>query len=568
MRSKVKLQAVILSLPALVYFFIFVLYPLFLNVYYSFYNFTTEGMIFTGLRNYYLIFKTPYFNKLVYNTILYTLLVPVIDVLLAIPLASVLRNIKNKALLPTIMIPSFIPQVTAATLWLFLLSPTHGLAYYFKIGDIFYSPLSIVLIDVWASLPLSTLIIFSSMKSIPQNLDEASKMDGIIGLRKLMLVDIPYIKSSIISAFVLMLMYGSFTFDPIYVLSSKSSAFGINDLSYFAYSNYINGSTGFAAVIIIIVSILSTIFTLIFVRITLSKQRNKNFKLLNFGKKIFPNVSMPRIGNFVIFFIYIVFLIGPIIFLFLTSFKNLKEILASPPVIIPYIFVITHYSQTISQGMPYIVSSLIASLVSSLFVIILAIPIAYATSRFKLGGLKIIGFVLFIYSLPTIIFLIPISKIMLFLGLYNEIPSLIITYPIFILPLAIWLLYNFYYNFPKHIDEAASMDGMSLYKSMWKIITPLSTDGILVSFLYSFVLSWGALIFPLALSYSPFNLNIRYPEGAQTFTIFIASSVGHEAINYGLLAASSVISILPAIILTIIMRNRLENIWRTGGQTK
>ncbi len=109
------------------------------------------------------------------------------------------------------------------------------------------------------------------------------------------------------------------------------------------------------------------------------------------------------------------------------------------------------------------------------------------------------------------------------------------------------------------------MDGMNLFRTLRKIIVPLSYDGMFVTFLYAFILAWGALIFPLALTYSPFNLSIYYPNGAQTITILIGGAIGHEAVGYGMLAASSILSIIPSIILVIIVRNRVDKLWRTGG---
>ena len=106
---------------------------------------------------------------------------------------------------------------------------------------------------------------------------------------------------------------------------------------------------------------------------------------------------------------------------------------------------------------------------------------------------------------------------------------------------------------------------MTMFKSFRKIILPLSHDGILVAFLYAFIFAWGALIFPLAFTYSAYNMSVLYPSGAQTLTIFIGGTIGHEATQYGILAASSVLSIIPAIIITIFLRSKIDRVWRGGG---
>lgn len=565
LKSSIKKQALIVTMPALIYFIIFVLYPIFDNVIISFETFSFTGIgSFVGLKNYEILFSIPHIYELIDNTIIYTLFVPIIDIGLAIPLAAFLKRLNKPYLIPLILLPSFIPQVTSANIWLLLFNPSYGVPYYFGKFDIFHSAWSVVLVDVWSSLPLATLIIYSGMKSIPPTLEEASQMDGVRGARKLLNIDIPYIKSNILSAFVLMLMYGSFTFDPIYVLQSDSTPFAINDLSYFAYQNYYS-DIGLAAVIIIIVSVLSSLFTIAFVYLTLRGNKAKTSKTWGIGMKIFPNREMPEILLWTIMGLFIIFLIGPIVFLGIDSVRPLSEIIRIPPIFYPKILTGTNYSQALTIGGPYFISSLLASLVASALVVIIGLPVAYSAARYKLGGLKLIGTVLFIYSLPTIIFLIPMHNIIGNLGQLNQMTGLIISYPVFILPLSIWMLYNFYQNFPNHVEEAANMDGMNLFRTLRRIIIPLSYDGMYVTFLYAFVLAWGALIFPLALTYSPFNLSIYYPSGAQTITILIGSTVGHEAFKYGLLAATSIISIIPSLILVIIVRNKIDKLWRTGG---
>jgi multiple sugar transport system permease protein len=566
MKSSLRKQAWLVTLPALIYFIIFVLYPIVDNVFISFQRFNIYDVgTFTGFKNYVILFETPHIYQMIDNTIIYTIAVPVIDILLAIPLATLVKRINKPYLIPLLLLPSFIPQVTSANIWLLLMNPSYGLTYYFNGFNIFSSAWSVVLVDVWSSLPLATLIIYSGLKSVPPSLEEAAAMDNVKGARKLFNIDIPYIKSNVLSAFVLMLMYGSFTFDPIYVLQSYSSPFGINDLSYFAYQNYYSQDIGLAAVIIIIVSVLSSVFTIFFVFLTLRQKKDKTSKFWNKGMKVFPNKEMPKYLTIALTMLYIIFLIGPILFLAADSIKPLSEIIHIPPILFPTRLTSTNYRITFNNGLPYFLSSILASIVASAIVLLMGLPAAYVAARYKLGGLKLIGFVLFIYSLPTIIFLIPMHNIIGSIGQLNQISGLIISYPVFILPLSIWMMYNFYQNFPKHLEEASSMDGMNLFKTLRKIIVPLSYDGMFVTFLYAFVLAWGALIFPLALTYSPFNLNLFYPAGAQTITILISSTIGHEAVGYGELAASSLLSIIPSIVLVIIVRNRVDKLWRTGG---
>lgn len=75
----------------------------------------------------------------------------------------------------------------------------------------------------------------------------------------------------------------------------------------------------------------------------------------------------------------------------------------------------------------------------------------------------------------------------------------------------------------------------------------------------------GALIFQLVLTYSPFSMNLAAPYGAQTYSIFIGATLSHESVHYGSLAAPSIISLIPPVILLYIMRDRLDRMYRVGG---
>ncbi|EQD33182.1 binding-protein-dependent transport system inner membrane component, partial [mine drainage metagenome] len=182
--------------------------------------------------------------------------------LLAIPLATFLKKLNKPYLLPIVLLSSFIPLVTGAVMWVFMLNPITGFMYFIAKVDLFTSPWSIVIIDVWTSLPLATLIIYSGLKAIPPHIDEAAQMDGLTGMRKLFQIDLPYIKASLLSATVLMVIYGSFTFDPIYVAnSSTTSPFAIMDISYLSYNLYETGGLigrGQAAVLMTLMTVVST----------------------------------------------------------------------------------------------------------------------------------------------------------------------------------------------------------------------------------------------------------------------------------------------------------------------
>ncbi len=562
MLSQTKKQAIILVLPALIYLIIFTIYPMIENIVLTFQTETINGnYIWAGFSNYFHVFEIPHLLQIFRNTVIYTLAVPFIDILLAVPLSAFMKRLNRPFLLPIILISAFIPLVTASVIWVFMLNPFYGFIYYIDKIDLFTTPWSIVLIDVWSSLPLATLIIYSGLKAIPPHIEEAAQMDGLVGFRKLAQIDLPYIKASILSATVLMILYGSFTFDPIYIAQTVSPPYATLDLAYFSYSLFFTGEAGQAAVLMVIMTLVSTLISVAFVKLTLGEKKVR----LRLNLRFIPNREMPKFVAGIFTSLYVIFFMIPFAWLLIESLKTAREIIAIPPLVIPTVVTFSDYLYSFIIGEPYFITSIIVSLGTAILVFIIGAPAAYSISRHRTGGLKIITFILFVYSLPTVIFLIPVHNMIQSIGLINSWIGLIIAYPVFVLPITMWLLYNFYATFPKHLDEAANIDGMSVYSSFYRVILRLSGDGISVTLLYSFIISWGALIFPLALTYSPFNMNFLFPSGAQTVTIFIGGTIGHEAFNYGVLSAASVISLIPSIILIFFTRRRIEKLWRVGG---
>lgn len=554
----------VLVTPLLAYLSATTLYPIAGNMFYSLYTQDIYGNTrWAGAGNYLRFSQDPFMPRIVSNTILYMTAVPLIDIALAIPLAAILKRLGSlgRAVLPAVMAPSFIPGVTAATMWYLMLNPFFGLAYYLFPYNWASSIWTVVLVDVWRTLPLATLIVYSGLVSIPREVEEAAHADGVAGARKLLQIDIPMVTPQILTAAVLMMISGFFTFDPIYIGKSQAGPRALDNLAFYAFEQFYEGDPGYASSIIVLMGILATGMAMTYVRIL--------------GSSAFLRIPVPRWvpsreasawAHVAGLAAYMLFLMLPMAWLVLLSLKTPKEILGIPPTLAPLQPTLSNYSQAVSQGMPYMVASLFAALLGTGITIALASPAAYAMSRHGLGGSKLLAFILFINVTPTIIYIVPLFSILRGLGLVNSVWGLVTTFPIMTCPIVSWILYNYYKRFPAHVEEAAQADGMSRLRAFARIVLPLSREGLLVAFTYSFLISWGALIFPLAFTYTPYDLSKPLAfSGAQTFSIFIGILSGPATVSYGVTAAAGVLSSIPPIVLLVLGRNSLQRIWASGG---
>ncbi len=122
------------------------------------------------------------------------------------------------------------------------------------------------------------------------------------------------------------------------------------------------------------------------------------------------------------------------------------------------------------------------SVVTTILAVLVAVPAAYAFSRFRFPGRTFLFFAVLLRNMfPAVIFLVPLFILMRWLGLVNTHGSLILTYLTFGLPLAIWLLKGFYDNIPIQLEQAARIDGATRFQAFFLIVMPLSSPGIIAT---------------------------------------------------------------------------------------
>ena len=175
-----------------------------------------------------------------------------------------------------------------------------------------------------------------------------------------------------------------------------------------------------------------------------------------------------------------------------------------------------------------------------------AVPAAYAFSRFRFPGRRFLFFSVLLRNMfPAVIFLVPLFILMRLLGLVNTHGSLVLTYLTFGLPLAIWLLKGFYDNIPIQLEQAARIDGATRFQAFILIVMPLSTPGIIATAIYSFIGAWNEYIY--AYTFLSKNEQLTLPVGIQRF--FSENTTDLP----GLMAASFMMSV-PVVVLFLVLQ--------------
>lgn len=203
-------------------------------------------------------------------------------------------------------------------------------------------------------------------------------------------------------------------------------------------------------------------------------------------------------------------------------------------------------------------NSLLISIGATVLTLALALFGSYALSRFSFFGRRTLMFaILLIRVVPPTATIVPLYIIMITLHLNNSYSGLILVEAAYQLPLVLWLLKGFIDAIPVDLEEASWIDGCSRLRGAIRVVFPLTRPGIGACALFAFINVWGDFLTPLVLLQSP----EKYPLSIGMFRAFSA----RNQIDWGLLTATSVLYMLPTVVLYLFVRRYLLKATVTGA---
>jgi multiple sugar transport system permease protein len=192
--------------------------------------------------------------------------------------------------------------------------------------------------------------------------------------------------------------------------------------------------------------------------------------------------------------------------------------------------------------------SIIISALSTLFSVMFGALAAYSVSRFKMKGKDdLMFFILSTRMLPPIATLVPLFLMYRSLGLSDTVHGMVLLYTMFNLGFTTWMMKSFFDEIPVEYEEAALMDGYSRWEAFVKVVLPQSVTGLAASAVFSLIASWNEFVYGSILT-------TRY---ARTVPPAVAVRVGHEGYEWGKIAATAFMYVLPVLIFTFLVRKSL-----------
>jgi sorbitol/mannitol transport system permease protein len=236
----------------------------------------------------------------------------------------------------------------------------------------------------------------------------------------------------------------------------------------------------------------------------------------------------------------------PIVWMVLLSFRS--ESNAATPRLFAAFTGMNYHGLFAGEVRIALLNSAMASVVSTIFVIVLAVPAAYALSiRPVAKWTDVLFFFLSTKMMPVVAALLPVYLITNKLGLNDNIWALIVMYMAANLPIAIWMLRSFLLEVPVEIIEAAQVDGANLFTILRRVIMPIIAPGLAATALICFIFSWNEFLFALRLT----------GQDAKTAPVFLAGSIAPEGLFLAHLCAVATVVCLPVLIAGWVAQDKL-----------
>jgi len=251
------------------------------------------------------------------------------------------------------------------------------------------------------------------------------------------------------------------------------------------------------------------------------------------------------------FWLSVVVIVSPaaLVFLWMLSLalKNEIDNLAYPPVIIPNPPTFGNFLQVFEQNSigRYLWNSVIVSGGATLVALLIGVPAGFGIAR--VGAKRLTVLILIARMTPALSYLIPLFAVFQFLRLNNTLTALVITHLVITVPIIVYIMAGYFETLPRELEEAALIDGGSVWSTFRYVALPLARPGIIVGTILAFIFSWNNFVFGAVLA------------GRETRTLPVAvyNVLTFEQLAWGPLAAAAIIVTLPVLLLTILIQKEI-----------
>lgn len=265
------------------------------------------------------------------------------------------------------------------------------------------------------------------------------------------------------------------------------------------------------------------------------------------------------LGRTIGFWAAVFALVSPaiIVFLWMVSLSLKHEIdnTAYPPVFIPAPPTFDNFIEVFEKNnfLLFFWNSVLVTGGAVLVGLAVGVPAGYGIARAK--AYKTAVLILIARMTPALSYLIPLFILFQVLGLIGTIPALLITHLVITVPIIVWVMIGYFEGIPVELEDAAYVDGATLWQSFRYIALPLARPGMVVGAILAFIFSWNNFVFSIVLG----------GKHSRTLPSAVYNSLTFEQISWGPLAAAALLVTLPVLVLTVVAQREIVAGLSAGG---
>ena len=255
----------------------------------------------------------------------------------------------------------------------------------------------------------------------------------------------------------------------------------------------------------------------------------------------------------------LVLVLFPVYAIIVGSFESTNTLFSGTFYWLPHAATLDNYSTVIHAQSANVVTSLVVGLGTALLALVVAVPAAYALSKYRLRVTVILVSSLLVAQIvPSIVLATSLFIVFHWLNLVNSYPGLIIADGTYAVPFAILVLRAFLFSLPNELLYAARVDGATEWQTFRMIVIPLARSAVITVAVFAFLAGWGDFIFALT---------ILNGSGIEPITLGIYTYLGNYSTDWGAVMAAGVFAMVPAAILLVVAQRYIAS-GLTAGSVK
>src|SRR5436190_19324854 len=247
----------------------------------------------------------------------------------------------------------------------------------------------------------------------------------------------------------------------------------------------------------------------------------------------------------------LVLVLFPVYAIIVGSFESTNTLFSGTFYWLPHAATLDNYSTVIHAQTGNVLTSLIVGLGTALLALVVAVPAAYALSKYRLRvTLVLVSSLLVAQIIPSIVLATSLFIVFHWIHLLNSYPGLILADGTYAIPFAILVLRAFFFSLPNELMDAARVDGASEWRTFRLVVIPLARSAVITVAVFAFLAGWGDFIFALT---------ILNGAGIQPITLGIYNYLGNYATDWGAVMAAGVFAMVPAAILLVVAQRYIAS---------